>query len=509
MRSVLASWVLRLALGVGTAGALACSGGDTGALSQRSDGLEDSLRTVLARAGFTGRVESSLERRLGRRLDPRLVELGRLLFFDVITGLHDDNTCAGCHAPTAGFGDTQSIAIGIQNNGLVGPGRRGPRNQRRTPSVVNTAFYPRLMWNGRFAAASGDPFDASQGFLFPPPEGATRFPPGDPIVSHLLIAQAHLPPTELVEVAGFTGTRGTLGPRFDPFDDGLGSAVPAPDGSGFRNEPIRQMVLDRLNAVPAYRRLFGVAFGDPSGATPIDFSMVGRAIAEFEFSLVRADAPIDRYARGDDHALSASEKRGALLFFGSAGCVSCHAVSGESNEMFSDFRMHVVGVPQIAPVFGVGSGNVIFDGPGEDEDFGLEQVTGNPADRYRFRTSPLRNAALQPAFFHNGAFTRLDEAIRHHLDVLASVRGYDAAAAGVATDLRQGLGPMAPVLQRLDPLLVSPRELTRPELEDLLHFVRDALLDPRAGTHAFCELVPEAVPSGRRMLTFEGCPRGP
>ena len=89
--------------------------------------------------------------------------------------------------------------------------------------------------------------------------------------------------------------------------------------------------------------------------------------------------------------------------------------------------MHVVGVPQIAPVFGVGTGNMIFDGPGEDEDFGLEQITGNPADRYKFRTSPLRNVALQPAFFHNGAFTRLEDAIRHHLDVFESARGYDAA----------------------------------------------------------------------------------
>ena len=45
--------------------------------------------------------------------------------------------------------------------------------------------------------------------------------------------------------------------------------------------------------------------------------------------------------------------------------------------MFSDFAMHNIGVPQIAPAFGVGLGNVIFDGPGENEDFGLEQVTAN------------------------------------------------------------------------------------------------------------------------------------
>lgn len=40
---------------------------------------------------------------------------------------------------------------------------------------------------------------------------------------------------------------------------------------------------------------------------------------------------------------------------------------------------------------------------------------------------PLRNVALQPAFFHNGAFTRLEDAIRHHLDVFDSARHYNAA----------------------------------------------------------------------------------
>jgi len=36
--------------------------------------------------------------------------------------------------------------------------------------------------------------------------------------------------------------------------------------------------------------------------------------------------------------------------------------------------------------------------------FGREQITGDPQDRYKFRTSPLRNVAVQPTFMHNGAF---------------------------------------------------------------------------------------------------------
>lgn len=500
MKNLCIRWVASLAVVV------ACTALPAGAAELRTPLLDYVLPLVLQAAGFTGRVEEQLEVRLGRKVDTRLAELGRLLFFDPIGALHDDNACAGCHAPAAGMGDTQSIAIGIQSNRVVGPSREGPRNQRRTPSVVNTAFYPKLMWNGRFAAPSGDPFDNSSGFRFPLPEGDTRFPARDPIVTHLLIAQAHIPPTELVEVAGFTGTFGKLEPRFAQFDDGLGSTVPSPDASGFRNEPIRRSVLDRLNASTSYRRLFGELFPPVAMGVPIDFTMFGRAIAEFEFSLVRADAPLDRYARGEYNALTPAEKRGALIFFGKGGCVRCHAVAGESNEMFSDFRMHVAAVPQIAPLFGLGKGNVVFDGPGEDEDFGLEQVTLDPRDRYRFRTSPLRNVALQPAFFHNGAFTRLEDALRYHLDTPRMATSYDAAAAGVAPDLRYLPGPIAPVLARLDPRLATPVRLTDGEFDDLLRFLRFGLLDVSAAPAELCLLVPQSLPSGRTPLEFEGCP---
>src|SRR2546430_3757810 len=127
--------------------------------------LDRRLVSVLEQLQFTGKVESTLAQRLGRDLNPGLANLGRLLWFDTITGLNNDNTCAGCHSPTNGFGDTQSIAIGIENNGIVGPDRAGPRNQRRTPMALNTAFYPNLMWNSRFASLADDPFNNRSGFI--------------------------------------------------------------------------------------------------------------------------------------------------------------------------------------------------------------------------------------------------------------------------------------------------------------------------------------------------------
>ncbi len=435
---------------------------------KRSDerSINRELRSVLDEHGFTGDVEGSLPARLGRPVDPQLANLGRLLWFDTITGLNDDNSCGGCHSPTNGFGDTQSIAIGIDNNNLVGPNRTGPRNQRRTPSVINNAFFPTLMWNSRFASLSGDPFDNGDGLSFPAPEGLTLS-----YLPHLLTAQAFIPPTERNEVAGFD----FVGDNFD----------------------IRAEVLNRLNATPAYRTLFGENFPEVEGGALIDFDMFGKAIAEFEFTLVFTDSPLDRFARGQENAMTKKEKRGALLFFGKAGCVGCHAVSGESNEMFSDFQQHVIGIPQIAPAVT----NSVFDGAGSNEDFGLEQVTGDADDRYMFRTSPLRNMAVQAAFFHNGSFTSIEDAVRHHLDVFTSARAYSPV--DLDEDLQGALGPIEPVLERVDPLLADGIDLKESEINQIVAFLTDGLLDPRARPENLMELIPDAVPSGRPVMVFE------
>jgi cytochrome c peroxidase len=436
--------------------------------SAQASSLDNELQAVLRQAGFTGRIEATLEQRLGRHLDLPLADLGRNLWFDTLTGLNNDNACAGCHSPSAGFGDTQSIAIGIDSNEVVGPHRAGPRNMRRAPMVINTVFFPRLMWNSRFDALSGDPFDNNAGFQFPPPEGLTLS--SQP---HLLAAQAFIPPTERNEVAGF---------------DFVGD-----------NDAIRAEVVNRLNAIAAYRKLFAKSFPAVKVGGPITYEMFARAIAEFEFTLTFANAPIDRFARGELGAMTVAEKKGALLFFGAARCSVCHSVAGQSNEMFSDFQEHVLGVPQIAPSLT----NAPFDGPGLNEDFGLEQITGNPADRYKFRTSPLRNVAIQPTFMHNGAFTRLDDAIRHHLNVMDSALHYSPASQNLPADLSGPLGPMSPVLARLDPAVSTPIVLTESQFEQLLAFVRDGLLDPRATPNRLRRLVPHTVPSGRPVLVFE------
>lgn len=332
--------------------------------------------------------------------------------------------------------------------------------------AINSAFFPRLMWNGRFSSNSGDPFDNSSGFTFPPPEGDTLS-----YQSHLLRAQAFIPPTERVEMAGFS--------------------FPG------NNDDIRAEVVRRLNGAPAYRRLFGGVFDAVRDGGPIDYDMMAAAIAEFEFQQTYANAPIDRFARGDASAMTQGMKKGALLFFGTANCVGCHGVSGRSNEMFSDFDNHVAGTPQIVP----SRGNVRFDGPGTNEDFGLEQVTGNPDDRYKFRSSPLRNIGLQPTFFHNGSHTDLREAIRYHVGPRRGIEGYSTHR--LARDLRNPLGPMDDVMARLDPQFDRIPRLNGSEINDLAEFVGAALLDPNASPDRLMRLIPRELPSGRRPMLFE------
>jgi cytochrome c peroxidase len=133
----------------------------------------------------------------------------------------------------------------------------------------------------------------------------------------------------------------------------------------------------------------------------------------------------------------------------------------------------------------------------------LEQVTGNSSDRYAFRTSPLRNLALQPTFFHNGCFTRLEDAVRYHLDAIGSAPTYNPAAAGVDADLQGPQGPIAPVLARIDLALATPVTLSTDEFRQLITFLRTALLDPKANEHELRKLIPAQVPSRRRLHVFQ------
>jgi cytochrome c peroxidase len=110
---------------------------------------------------------------------------------------------------------------------------------------------------------------------------------------------------------------------------------------------------------------------------------------------------------------------------------------------------------------------------------------------------------MQPTFFHNGAFTRLEDALRFHLSPVAGAAAYNPAQAGLDADLQGPLGPTQPVLDKLDPLMQTPVALSNAEFRQLLAFITNGLLDPKARPENLRKLLPARLPSGRPVHNFQ------
>jgi cytochrome c peroxidase len=236
-------------------------------------------------------------------------------------------------------------------------------------------------------------------------------------------------------------------------------------------------IMRRLGAVPEYRAMFQAAYP----GTPFEqmtFAHASNAIAGFYVDqLTFGDAPWDRFLAGNDRALTPQQLEGARTFL-TLRCSVCH-----TGATLSDDEFHNVAVAQIGP----GQGN----GPSGRDDFGRMNVTGRSEDRYRFRTTPLRNVALGGPFGHDGAITTLRGFIEHYSESDAKLRAFDPR------DLEPALRPT--VLANADAILA-----TRDPLLDgvvLSAEVVDRLVDYMAAltensARDLTRLVPKRVPSG-------------
>ena len=150
---------------------------------------------------------------------------------------------------------------------------------------------------------------------------------------------------------------------------------------------------------------FQTAFASAEPAeTLITFDNIVLALAAYERSQVFVDTPWRAYVQGDNDAIGDAAKQGAILFFtpsseGGASCFECH-----SGDLFTDGEHHAIGAPQ----FGPGKGNP------NDSDFGRENITGNPNERFRFRTPSLLNITETAPYMHAGAYETLGEVMQHY-----------------------------------------------------------------------------------------------
>lgn len=380
--------------------------------------------------------------------DPAMVSLGRALTFDKILSGNRNMSCATCHNPATGTSDSRSISLANGGRGFIARNASDLFNHRGSASTA-------LFWDGRVERD----FD-----------GSLRTPAGAALPAGLsgpLAAQALFPMATRNEMRGQAG---------DLDRDGNPNEIAAGADGDFTG--VWSGLMRRVLAVQEYVALFQAAYpGIPADSLGIQHA--ANAIAAFTVTAYsRADSPFDRFLAGDGEALSVQEKRGALLFFGRAGCAACHNGPLLSNNTFAN-----IGTPQVGPGFGAEAPN----------DHGREGVTGAAGDRYRFRVPPLRNVELSAPYMHDGAFTTLEAAVRHYLDVPASLRGYDPSQLEPALRGTVRRDQVDPILATLDQRVRQPLDLDDADVADLVAFLR-SLTDPSA--RDLSAEVPARVPSG-------------
>ncbi|EPX81606.1 cytochrome-c peroxidase [Litoreibacter arenae] len=402
-------------------------------------------------------------------VDKDQAALGQLLFYDKILSGNRNISCATCHHPKFGTSDGWSLGIGEGGVGL-GPDRNAGQDHsriekrvpRNAPALWNLGARDvhTLMHDGRVSIA--DTYE--NGFNTPAEEW---LPNG---LNSLLAAQALFPLTSEAEMAGGSHENEVSGAVNDRIDKGW---------------PI---VAKRVRAIPEYGRRFVEAFDHIDAPEQVTIVDVANALAAFQALEFRSfDSPFDLYLGGAVDALDASQERGLDLFYGKAGCASCH-----SGPLLSDQQFHALGLPPFGP-----GRTRRFDLIARD--VGRMGESDRLEDAYRFRTPMLRNVALTAPYGHNGAYQDLADMIRHHLDPEGMFDRWTPAKAKL---------PDAPWLHQVDYVIWQDRAeiarqrrnvaasgppLSEAEIADLtafLHALTGTSLDrPMFG-------VPEKVPSG-------------
>ena len=211
-------------------------------------------------------------------------------------------------------------------------------------------------------------------------------------------------------------------------------------------------LLDRLRVDPRYQRLFAEAF--PDQADPINLESALQALGSFERTLISGNSPYDRFAAGEDNAISDSAKRGSGLFFVSENenCFHCH-----NDFNFSEKSDSQSAAPAQPPFHNTGLYNVrcadfglpdldLFwcdyppdpascmlqndfnpgagchcDGTGPQTmgcypppNTGKYSVTFNPDDMGLFKPPTLRNIAVTAPYMHDGSIPDLSGVLDHY-----------------------------------------------------------------------------------------------
>ncbi len=321
------------------------------------------------------------------RVRPALSVLGQALAFDKVLSGNRNIACMTCHLPAFETGDGRSLPIGTGGRNL-GPARvlaSGLIIPRNAPPLFNLHALPALFWDGRVSRDAAGQYHT--------PAGAQLTPDMTRVFEFGAVsAQGLFPVVNRLEMRGMKGNE----------------LAAIPDSN---NPAIWRAAMRRLMQNPRYREMFRDAYPG-TRVESMNFAYATNAIAGFFIDrLTMNRTPWDRFLAGDDNALSTDQLLGAQNFM-TLKCSICH-----NGATFSDGQFHDVALAQFGPGEGVA--------PNPLDDFGRFNVTGDPGDKYRFRTTPLRNVELTGPYGHAGQFKKLKDFIGHYSQSDVQLRNYD------------------------------------------------------------------------------------
>jgi cytochrome c peroxidase len=171
------------------------------------------------------------------------------------------------------------------------------------------------------------------------------------------------------------------------------------------NESLERVV-EKLAGDKAVSQQFARAYGSPG----ITAERMAKSLEQYLLTLLSQDSKFDRAARKLEK-LTDSEARGLQLFvteydpargLRGADCFHCHGGTLFSNHKFVNNGLHLAAA-----------------------DIGRMAVTGDEADRGKFKTPSLRNIAVTAPYMHDGRFNTLEEVVEHYSSGVARTQTLD------------------------------------------------------------------------------------
>ncbi len=312
------------------------------------------------------------------KITAKKVLLGKSLFHESAFGTDgkfpitkEEYSCASCHHAQSGFqaGIAQGLGEGGEGFGVKGESRK--RNLLcdaalcdvqpiRSPTILNGAYQPLMLWNGQFGAHNLNIGTEAQ------------WTEGTP---------------KAVNKLGFEGL----------------------ETQAIAGLKVHRMSFDKVSVEKnGYKDLFDQVFADVPEDSRYNVETAGLAIAAYERTVMAYEAPFQKYLRGNTYQLSDAQKEGAILFFGKAQCSNCHTGPALNSMEFHAYGMNEFNVAEVTH----------YD-PKDPTKLGRASFTTKEEDKYKFKVPQLYNLKNIEFLGHGASFKSIREVIEYKNTAIA------------------------------------------------------------------------------------------